>query len=181
MNLFRGKKVDWCGHQPRTKIRIEYLTKENMKKISITCFYILFLKIGFSQNAENYIDTTVVNIVEKYLSQKESCLELVKTKRYFIKYVQSAVQEKSNIDIFYFGDDATHIGFDIILFYNRTNKKVVFIDPRLKNILETMILLNNTLDDIEGLKASDVNFFYGLVIFNFDDAPKQQIMIRKKK
>jgi hypothetical protein len=19
MNLFRGKKVDWCGHQPRTK------------------------------------------------------------------------------------------------------------------------------------------------------------------
>lgn len=151
-----------------------------MKKISITCFCIFFLKIGFSQNAENDIDTSVVNIVEKYLSQKESKLELVKTKRYFIKFIQSAVQEKSNIDIFYFGDETTHIGFDIILFYNRTNKKVVIIDPTLKNILETMVLLNNTLNGIEGLKASNVNFLYGLVIFNFNDIPKQQIMIRKK-
>lgn len=135
------------------------------------------MKIGFTQNT---IDTSIVNIVEKYLSQKESGLELVKSKQYFIKFIQSAVKEKSNIDIFYFGEGSTHIGFDIILFYNRTDKKFVFIDPSLENILETMILLNNTLYDLEGLNAANINLCYRLVIDNYVEEPKQQFLKPKK-
>lgn len=160
------------------RTKIELLTKENIKKFTITCFCIFFVKIGFTQNN---IDTSIVNIVEKYLSQKESGLELVKSKQYFIKFIQSAVKEKSNIDIFYFGEGSTHIGFDIILFYNRTDKKFVFIDPSLENILETMILLNDTLYGIEDLKTANVNFCYWLVINNYVDEPKQQFIKRKNK
>ncbi|MES2379999.1 MAG: hypothetical protein V4538_03095 [Bacteroidota bacterium] len=136
------------------------------------------MKIGFTQNT---IDTSIVNIVEKYLLQKESGLELVKSKQYFIKFIQSAAKEKSNIDIFYFGEGSTHIGFDIILFYNRTDKKSVFVDPSSENILETMILLNNTLYDIEGLKAANINLCYRLVIDNYVEEPKQQFLKPKKK